>query len=138
MADWTTDPLVAENIEQIMACSDPERVIRLAADGTRRHRERYADVIRVLLTTAPHDETARAELDSATAAYRGARTAVARRLAALDRTPPIDARHADDVLWFYFGYSSYTTLVQENGWSYARAEDWLAEQACRELLTVRG
>jgi len=40
-----------------------------------------------------------------------------------------------DILWFYFGYASYFTLHDENGWSYERAERWLADQACRELLS---
>ena len=38
------------------------------------------------------------------------------------------------MLWFYFGYSSYFTLHDDNGWSYRRAERWLAGQARRELL----
>jgi hypothetical protein len=46
----------------------------------------------------------------------------------------MDASYAVDVLWFYFGYASYFTLHDDNGWSYARAERWLADQACRELL----
>ena len=47
----------------------------------------------------------------------------------------IDVTQAVDVLWFYFGYGSYFTLHDEDGWSYERAEHWLADQACRELLS---
>jgi hypothetical protein len=38
------------------------------------------------------------------------------------------------VLWFYFGYSALFTLHDENGWSYARAEEFLCQQASRALL----
>jgi hypothetical protein len=41
------------------------------------------------------------------------------------------------VLWFYFGYASLFTLHDDNSWSYERAEQWLANQACRELLSAR-
>jgi hypothetical protein len=47
-----------------------------------------------------------------------------------DRNPLITV----DLLWFHFGYGSLFTLHDDNGWSYERAERWLAEQACRELL----
>jgi hypothetical protein len=40
-----------------------------------------------------------------------------------------------DVLWFYFGYSSYFTLTDENGWPLAEAEKWLLAQASSVLLS---
>jgi hypothetical protein len=43
-------------------------------------------------------------------------------------------RYATDVLWFYFGYSSLSTLHDENSWAYDEAEQWLADQATRELI----
>jgi hypothetical protein len=46
----------------------------------------------------------------------------------------LDADQAVDVLWFYFGYSVLFTLHDENGWSYARAEEWLCQEASRALL----
>jgi hypothetical protein len=41
---------------------------------------------------------------------------------------------ASDVLWFYFGYSSYFTLTDENAWSLGEAEKWLLAQASATLL----
>ena len=38
------------------------------------------------------------------------------------------------MLWFYFGYQSYFTLHDDNAWTYQRAEQWLADQACEALL----
>jgi hypothetical protein len=49
--------------------------------------------------------------------------------------PGINAADAVDLLWFYFGYSSYFTLHDDNGWSYERAERWLADQAIAALLS---
>ena len=87
-------------------------------------REQFADVIRVMLSTAPHDPVVAGQLTSATAVYRAAFVPIAERLAQLGALRPgTDTGHAVDVLWFYFGYSSYQ-----------RAEHWLAEQARRELL----
>lgn len=38
------------------------------------------------------------------------------------------------LLWFYFGYSGYLTLTEENGWSLPEAEKWLLTQCARTLL----
>ena len=43
---------------------------------------------------------------------------------------------ATDILWFYFGYSSYFTLTDENEWTMAKAEQWLLSQACTALLQL--
>jgi hypothetical protein len=39
-----------------------------------------------------------------------------------------------DILWFYFGYAGFFTLVDDNGWSYPRAEQWLCTTAAAALL----
>ena len=99
-------------------------------------REQFADVIGVMLSTAPHDAGVAEQLASATAVYRGAIVPIAERLAELGALRPgADTSHAVDVLWFYFGYSSYFTLHDDNRWSYHQAERWLADQARRELLS---
>jgi hypothetical protein len=41
---------------------------------------------------------------------------------------------AADLLWFYFGYGGLFTLHDDLGWSYERAERWLAAEAARALL----
>ena len=98
-------------------------------------REEFADVMRLLLTTAPHDPDVAEQLRSATNVYRDAFVPIAQRLSDLGALrPDLDVEQAVDLLWFYFGYSSLFTLHDDNGWSYERAEQWLAEQACRTLL----
>ena len=136
ITSWTTDPIVAATIGSTVLSSDPEGIIRQVASATRTMREQFEDVIRLLLTTAPNDSGVADRLDKATLTYRAAFVPTAERLASLGALrPEMDAAHAVDVLWFYFGYASYFTLHDDNGWSYARAEHWLADQACRELLS---
>jgi len=93
--------------------------------------------MRVMLATAPHDRAVAAALRSATSVYRKAFVPLAERLATLGALRQgVSVDTAVDLFWFYFGYTSYFTLHDDNGWSYERAEHWLAEQACRELLKL--
>ena len=133
---WTTDPIVEATISHVRLSSDPVAMIREVASAARRMREQFADVIRVILATAPHDEDVAEQLKDATSVYRAAFLPLAEQLATLGALRPgLDIADAVDLLWFYFGYASYFTLHDDNGWSYERAEHWLADQACRELLS---
>ena len=132
---WTADPIVEATISQIRAAEDPVAIIRELASAARQMREQFADLMRLLLTTAPHDKDVAEQLTNATDVYRAALIPVAKRLDRLDALRPgIGIDDCVDLLWFYFGYSSYFTLHDDNGWSYERAQSWLAEQACRTLL----
>ena len=134
---WTTDPIVEATITHIGASSEPVQIIREVASTVRLMREEFADVMRLLLTTAPHDPDVAEQLRSATNVYRDAFVPIAQRLSDLGALrPDLDVEQAVDLLWFYFGYSSLFTLHDDNGWSYERAEQWLAEQACRTLLAA--
>ncbi len=136
---WTTDPMVETTNTQIGEMRDPVAIVRELAAGSRRMRERYADIMRVVLATAPHDQAVAAALTGATSVYRKAFVPIAERLATLGAfRAGVDVARAVDLLWFYFGYASYFTLHDDNGWSYEQAEHWLADQACRELLSDPG
>lgn len=136
IAAWTTDPIVEQTLSHIDTSTDPAAIIREVASASRTMREAYVDVIRVMLTTAPHDESAAEQERTATAIYRAALIPIAERLAALGNLRPgMDSAEAADLLWFYFGYASYFTLHDDNGWSYERAEHWLADQAIAALLS---
>jgi AcrR family transcriptional regulator len=133
---WTTDPMIEATTIHIGEMTDPVAIVRELAAGSRRMREQYEDIMRVVLATAPHDQAVAAALQTATKVYRKAFIPVAERLAKLGAMRPgIDVAGAVDLFWFYFGYTSYFTLHDDNGWSYERAENWLAEQAVRELLS---
>jgi AcrR family transcriptional regulator len=132
---WTGDPVVEATLMHIGKSTDPEEIIREVALASRSMREAYVDVIRVMLDTAPHDDAVAEQERTATAIYRAAITSIAKRLVQLgDLRTGMSVVDVADLLWFYFGYSSYFTLHDDSGWSYERAEQWLASQATTAVL----
>jgi AcrR family transcriptional regulator len=132
---WSTDPAIEGTLDRVRAATTGREIIELTGEASRSHRERFGDLMRVLLNTAPHDPAVATQLASATKVYRGSFVEFAEQLAELGALGDgVDEEYAVDMLWFYFGYSAYFTLHDDNGWSYKRAEGWLVEQACRELL----
>jgi AcrR family transcriptional regulator len=135
MEMWTTVPIVAATIENIEAMDDPAAILRLVAAACRSIQEEFGDIIRVLLTTAPHDQAVADSLKAATSRYRQSFVPIARRLSDQGALREgVDVTQAVDVFWFYFGYAGLFTLHDDNGWSYERAERWLCEEASRALL----
>jgi AcrR family transcriptional regulator len=131
----TTGPVVQATIGGAEELDDPAAIMRLLAAGVRKVREEFDDIMRVLLTTAPHDKAVGDNLALATSRFRAAFVPIVRKLASLGALREgLDEAAAVDVLWFYFGYSGMFTLRDENGWSYERAESWLCEAASRSLL----
>ena len=47
--------------------------------------------------------------------------------------PDMTVEQATDTLWFFFGYAGFATLVEDNGWTFERAEHWLVQQALAAL-----
>jgi AcrR family transcriptional regulator len=135
---WTTAPIVAATIGSIEKMDDPVAILRTIAAACRSMREEFDDIMRVAITTAPHDEAVFQSLADATAQYRQAFVPIAQRLLELGALRKgIDVNQAVDVFWFYFGYAGLFTLHDDNGWSYERAEQWLCDQASRALLEER-
>jgi AcrR family transcriptional regulator len=132
---WTTEPAIATTLTYVGGAEDPEAIIRYLAHASRERREQFGDVMRILLAAAPHDRAVAEQLKPATDLYLETVQKVARRLVQLGGLRDgVDAAYAADILWFYFGYTSYFTLHDDNGWSYERAEQWLADQTCMALL----
>ena len=67
---WVSDPIVAATISHIRASRDPTGVVREVAAASRQMREQFADIMRVMLTTAPHDAAVAAQMEKATSVYR--------------------------------------------------------------------
>jgi AcrR family transcriptional regulator len=133
--EWTTAPVVAETLGRIEKLTDPVDILRAIASLTRTMRQDYGDIMRVVLATAPHDPTAAEGLKTATSRYRAGTSAVAAHLGKLGALREgVDTQEALDIMWFYFGYSGFFTLVDDNGWSYPRAEQWLLTMAREALL----
>jgi AcrR family transcriptional regulator len=135
---WQSDPLIETTLDGVRASTDPYQVIAKLSAAARLLRERWSDVIVILLTTAPHDSGIAEQLEPASRYYRRCIEEIAQRIADLGGLRErLEVADAADILWFYFGYSGLNTLHLENGWTYDRAEHWLAEQASRELLAAR-
>lgn len=131
---WSQAPIVGETMARQAALTDPDEILRRSAASVRSMREDYGDIMRVLLATAPQDKTVDEALQVATQRYRGAITRLATRLSEVGGLhPDMTVDEATDTLWFYFGYAGYFTLVDDNGWSYDRAEQWLVDQASMAL-----
>jgi AcrR family transcriptional regulator len=132
---WQNAPVIQATYERIAGLSDGETILRATASGTREVREQWGDVMRMVLATAPHDPRVAESLASVTGNYRQGMVLTAQRLADIGALKAdVSVAAATDVLWFYFGYSSYFTLTDENGWSLAEAEKWLLTQASSVLL----
>jgi AcrR family transcriptional regulator len=136
---WAAAPIVATTIKSIEAMDDPTAILRTVAATGRQIREEFGDIIRVAVTTAPHDQAAFQSLAAATAQYRQAFAPIAQRLLNLGALHnEMDVNQAVDIFWFYFGYAALFTLHDDNGWSWERAEEWLCDQANCALLRNSG
>jgi AcrR family transcriptional regulator len=133
---WGNDAVVGATMDRVAASSDPREIIGVLSAAACQMREEWGDAARIFLTTAPHDATVAEQFAAFNVFHRQCMADVAGRLAELGALREgVDPDHATDVLWLYFGYSSIITLQEDNGWSYERIRDWLADQALRELVT---
>jgi AcrR family transcriptional regulator len=132
---WGADPTIQATLSGIDTATEPREIIDLLASAAREMREQWDDVVRIFLTTAPHDSSVADQFAPFSQFYRECIARIAQRLASLGALRDgLDATYATDILWLYFGYGSLYTLHHENGWSYDRAQDWLAAKAASELL----
>jgi AcrR family transcriptional regulator len=133
--EWSIAPEVSDTTECIESIDDPAEIVRYLTAMTRQMRQDYGDIMRVVIAAAPHDKTAAEGLALATRRYRAGDAVAARRLADLGALRDgIDADEALDILWFYLGYAGFFTLVDDNKWSFAKAEQWLCAAVSQALL----
>jgi len=132
---WSNAPIVETTLKRSNEMSESRALLRLAAATCCAMRKEYGDIIHLILDTAPHDQEVARTLATATGIYRKALLRMGRRLVELgELRPDLDLAEASDVLWFYFGYHSLFTLVEDNGWSWDSAEAWLGDAAIQALL----
>lgn len=131
-----TDPAIADSLAAVCASDDPRAVIELTAEGTRLTHERHWELVYGLFYRNPPGEPAvKAVLDRGADDYVHALTRVADRLVALESlAADVGNSEVVDVLWFHLGPHAWITLVGERGWSFDRAQAWIAQAACRALL----
>ncbi|MGW6224445.1 TetR/AcrR family transcriptional regulator [Streptomyces olivaceus] len=130
---WSDSPVLGESLRRLPTLTDPYQVVSYVAQASRQVREEHGDTMRPLLATAPSHPRIARELNASTERYRGTLDKVAQHLEGLG--VPGGRRHIGDVLWFFFGYSGYFTLLDDNGWDYDRAQEWLLAQ-CGQCLGV--
>lgn len=131
---WADAPVLAESPIRLAELDDPRAVLQLVAEASRTVRDQYGDVMRVLLATAAHESSVAEGLQRSTARYQQAMQRIAGHLDGLGALPPeMKPQEAADVLWFYFGYSGYFTLMDDSGWDLDRAHRWLRDQCARAL-----
>jgi AcrR family transcriptional regulator len=131
---WSTAPIVAETLARQAELDDPDEILQNAAAAVRSMREDYGDIMRMVLATAPHNAAVGDDLAIANKRYRDAIGTLAVRLHEVGGPrPDMTVQDATDTLWFFLGYSGYFTLVDDLGWSYDRAEQWLLRQATAAL-----
>lgn len=132
---WSQAPIVEETYRAVNSAQTAHDVLSITASSVRRMREEWGDVMKIVITTAPLDDAAAASLRLATERYRAGTDIVARRLADLGALKPgLTTEDASDILWFYFGYSGFFTMMDDNGWTLERAEAWLRDMAETALL----
>ena len=115
--------------------ADADVILIDCAHTMRLVREEFEDVIYAMHDAAPSDKVVADMLMQATERYRGVCTLVAARLMQINRLRGnLSVSNAADLLWFYFGWWSWYTLHNENGWGYNEAEDWLLASVRVSLL----
>jgi AcrR family transcriptional regulator len=135
MQEWLTGPAFTESYDRLYALDDADAILRMTAEVVGNLRSAWGDIMRVAMTTAPHNEDAANSLLQAQEQYRRGFTNIANRLSDLGALQ--DGKEPDEaaqILWFYFGFPAYNSLIDDNGWAYARAERWLYESAKASLL----
>jgi AcrR family transcriptional regulator len=129
---WSQAPLIGAELARLPEIDDPDVILRRVARSTRAMREEHGDLMRLLLATAPHDEAVADGLRVGTERYRAVIAAVVERLDQLGGLG-VPVQRARDILWFYFGFAGYFTLVDENHWSLEESETWLLDQTRHAL-----
>ncbi|GGI94791.1 TetR/AcrR family transcriptional regulator [Streptomyces brasiliensis] len=120
-------------MRQVLALRTPREVLEALARGTRAGNEGLFTVHEAIHKALPVHENGEALRERATAAYRDALRAAARHLHALPAPPSLTQEETADALWFWFGPTSWRTLVVDNGWSWDRAQDFLRRTAVATL-----
>ncbi|MFF7777771.1 TetR/AcrR family transcriptional regulator [Streptomyces tanashiensis] len=122
-----------QTIRGLLAERDLDAVLKALAHGTRAGNEGMFTVHEAIHKAVPSHEDGEAFWQRATADYRSALRTAAHHLHTLSPTTRPEEETAD-LLWFWFGPTTWRTLVIENGWSWDRAEAFLLHTA---LATLR-
>ncbi|WP_203828408.1 TetR/AcrR family transcriptional regulator [Actinoplanes palleronii] len=129
----TSDDVIEATLAEILALSDGRRILERLAESTGVVMRRQETLIRVLLENATADPAVAGAAELSVRRYRERLSRIAAHLVTIGAVDG-DAQRTEQVLWFYFGTSAWTT-VSEFGWPEPEAAAWLATQAAGALLT---
>lgn len=126
-------PALARRIGE---ADNPAELLRLAVRLTRQLNERCADIVGVLLATAPAEPAVAEALDDGKRRHRAGFRGVAARLAQFGvLKPDYGPERAGDVMALLTAPESYRILTREHGWSFDACEAWMVETISTLILT---
>jgi AcrR family transcriptional regulator len=122
--------------ELIRATTTLREAVRVLAHGTRHGNENQAVTTEILLAARPVDADAEKMWQDGMASYRATLRKVAALLHSRGHLPPgLTAAATGDILWFSVGIHAWRALVHDCGWTWDRAESWLADHLESVLTT---
>lgn len=132
------DPSIEQTFSAIAATDDPHVIIDATATSVRRTHEHHWDILYALLPHTPAEPSAAAVLAASQSGFVAAFTTVIDRLTEVHALPAdMDHGYAVDMLRFHFGHQSWFALVGEFGWTFDKAQDWLADSVKHALHLPR-
>jgi AcrR family transcriptional regulator len=125
-----------ETLAEIRTTTDLVSALTALADGTRRGNESHWAAVGILYSAMTvHDDAAQFWAQG-TAVYRHTLREIAVHLAGIGALPGgVDVDRAADMLWFCFGTPAWRTLIDDCGWSWDAARQWLLTQGIAALST---
>lgn len=111
----------------IGVAADPAALLAFSAQITRLLEERFGDLVRALRSAAETEPEVRDAAARAEKFHRVGSARLARRLRALHALRPgVSLAEASAVIGLLTDGSTYRQLVERNGWTFDRAEAWVA------------
>jgi AcrR family transcriptional regulator len=131
----TRDPEIELSLQRVRQAPDGPSAVREIVGGNRAVNQAHWTGINLLLAVGPTDDIVGAAVAQATADYRASLAVGAGRLESLGALAPhVDQTVAADVLWFFLGLGSWHRLIEDCGWDWDRAENWLRDTIGHSLL----
>ncbi|PVE09820.1 TetR/AcrR family transcriptional regulator [Streptomyces scopuliridis] len=134
MERGAAEPAIGRALDRVSKAADGAEAVRHAARGTGETVRRHVRAMEVLYDNERADPLIAEAVRCADDLQRARLGEIADRLVELGALREgIGRAGAADVLWYYLGQSSWRRL-RRMGWSWQRAEEWLASQVAMALL----
>lgn len=137
MDNWTStrSPAAERTLDDALAGADALAIMKALANAYLQATVEWADVIRVVIDVAPHDEESKAVLATAQKRHNRILLAICRRLEELGALREgVDARQASRIITYYYGIDGLQRTRDVLGWSLDRSNAWLLTQTTNAVL----